>query len=197
MVGYDWRRGPSLAQRGQLGDFEKAGRFILGVGQELKDVGVGVYTVVRHPIQTGEGIVDAVIIIADDPIGFGKETLISLDELSDTPEGRGRIFVGVATLGMASLKIARLGAAGKSVSIGPKILRQMSKRGWTKTQIQQAVRGGQQVRAINKANGNPATRYVHPKTVQSVVVDDVTGDVLQVGGPGFSFGPGSGDLPGQ
>jgi hypothetical protein len=27
----------------------------------------------------------------------------------------------------------------------------------------------------------------HPKTGQFIVVDDVTGDILQVGGPGFRF----------
>jgi hypothetical protein len=35
----------------------------------------------------------------------------------------------------------------------------------------------QQVRAVNKATGNPATRYIHPNTGQSVVIDDVTGQV--------------------
>ena len=38
----------------------------------------------------------------------------------------------------------------------------------------------------NKVNpGNSARRYVHPKTGRSVVVDDVTGEVLHVGGDGF------------
>jgi hypothetical protein len=46
-----------------------------------------------------------------------------------------------------------------------------------------------------KATGNPATPYVHPKTGQSVVLDDVTGEVIHVGGPGFTYGPRSGDVP--
>jgi hypothetical protein len=54
---------------------------------------------------------------------------------------------------------------------------------------------GKQVRAVNKATGNPATRYVHPNTGQSVVIDDVTGQVIHVGGPRFKYGPGSGDVP--
>jgi hypothetical protein len=57
------------------------------------------------------------------------------------------------------------------------------------------MQDGKQVRAINKANGNPATRYIHPETGQSVVVDDVTGEVIHVGGPGFKYGPESGDVP--
>jgi hypothetical protein len=48
--------------------------------------------------------------------------------------------------------------------------------------------------AINKATGNSAIRYVHPETGQSVVVDTVTNEVIHVGGPGFRYGPLSGDL---
>ncbi len=81
------------------------------------------------------------------------------------------------------------------LGLSDKINKQMPARGWTPEQIDEAVQSGDQVPATNKANGNPATRYVHPDTGQSVVVDDVTGDVIQVGGPDFTFGPGSGDLP--
>ena len=44
-------------------------------------------------------------------------------------------------------------------------------------------------------HGNLATRYIHPTTGQSVVVDDVTGKVIHVGVPGFKYGPGRGDAP--
>jgi len=70
----------------------------------------------------------------------------------------------------------------------------MVKRGWTPGQIQEAITAGQQVIAINKATGNPAVRYISPSTGQSVVIDRVTGEVIQVGGPGFVFGPLSGDV---
>lgn len=79
--------------------------------------------------------------------------------------------------------------------VTPKIQRQMGPRGWTQSQIDEAIRGGRQVPAINKATGNPAIRYVHPTTGQSVVVDRVTGEVIHVGGPGFNYGIDSGDLP--
>jgi hypothetical protein len=36
---------------------------------------------------------------------------------------------------------------------------------------------------------------VHPTTGQSVVADNVTGEVIHVGGPGSKYDPGSGDLP--
>jgi RHS repeat-associated protein len=83
----------------------------------------------------------------------------------------------------------------QALKISPKIERHMARRGWTSQQVSEAVRSGKQVRAVNKATGNPATRYVNPNTGQSVVIDDVTGEVIHVGGPGFSYGPGSGDLP--
>jgi len=85
------------------------------------------------------------------------------------------------------------GAVGRTVA--PKIARQMTARGWTPEMIEEAISSGRQIRAVNKANGNPATRYVHPTTGQSVVVDDVTNDVIHVGAPGYKYGPESGDLP--
>jgi RHS repeat-associated protein len=92
------------------------------------------------------------------------------------------------------LPMGRLAHLGKLV-IGLKITKQMGPRGWTVKSIQEAIESGKQIRAVNKATGNPATRYVHPKTGQSVVIDDVTGEVIHVGGRGFRYGPGSGDLP--
>ena len=71
----------------------------------------------------------------------------------------------------------------------------MGARGWTPEQIAKAIKSGQEIPAINKATGNAAIRYVHPGTGQSVVVDTVANEVIHVGGPGFKYGPASGDLP--
>ena len=90
---------------------------------------------------------------------------------------------------------ARLWVHNACARISDKIRRQMPRRGWTEASIGEAIAGGQQVRAVNKANGNPATRYIHPRNGQSMVVDDVTGEIIHVGGPGFKYGPGAGDLP--
>ena len=79
--------------------------------------------------------------------------------------------------------------------LGDKIARQMKLRGWTNEQIQDAFENGEQVKAVNKATGGDATRYVNPTTGQSVVIDDTTGKIIQVGKAGFVFGPGSGDYP--
>jgi hypothetical protein len=47
---------------------------------------------------------------------------------------------------------------------------------------------GQQFKAVNNVNpGNAATRYVNPQTGRSVVVDDVTREVIHVGGDGFKY----------
>jgi hypothetical protein len=64
----------------------------------------------------------------------------------------------------------------------------MSARGWTPEQITEAIEQGQPVPAVNLVNpGNQATRFVHPTTGRSVVVDDATGEVIHVGGDGFVY----------
>jgi hypothetical protein len=65
---------------------------------------------------------------------------------------------------------------------------QLEKRGWTKDQITEAINKGEQFIAENQVNkGNLATRYVHPETGQSVVMDNATKEVIHVGGPGFKY----------
>jgi O-glycosyl hydrolase len=65
---------------------------------------------------------------------------------------------------------------------------QMQKRGWTPAQITEAIQAGQSFSAANHVNpGHSATRYVHPTTGRSVVVDDATGEVIHVGGDGFLY----------
>jgi RHS repeat-associated protein len=94
---------------------------------------------------------------------------------------------------------AEAGVATKGVTraakVGAKIERQMASRGWTTEQIQEAIRSGEQIPAVNRATGSPAIRYVHPETGQSVVVDTVTNEVIHVGGPGFRYGPHGGEMP--
>ena len=64
----------------------------------------------------------------------------------------------------------------------------MAQRGWTPDQITEAVENGHKFSAANLVNpGNGATRYVHPPTGRSVVVDDVTEEVIHVGGDGFLY----------
>ena len=92
-------------------------------------------------------------------------------------------------LGSGSLLAAKGGkwtlGTGKSAT---KWERQLAKRGWTPDQITEALQKGKQFRAENLVNrGNSATRYVHPETGRSVVIDDVTREVLHVGGDGFKY----------
>ena len=65
---------------------------------------------------------------------------------------------------------------------------QMQKRGWTPAQITEAMQVGRQFPAPNHVSpGHSATRYVHSTTGRSVVVDDVNGEVIHVGGDGFLY----------
>jgi hypothetical protein len=65
-----------------------------------------------------------------------------------------------------------------------KVRAQMRKRRWTEAQILEAL----QTQPIpTRGKRGPATRYVHPRTGRSVVVDDATGEVFHVGGYGFEY----------
>ena len=65
-----------------------------------------------------------------------------------------------------------------------KITKQMQKRGWTEAEIIEAMQT-KGIPAIGK-NG-PATRYIHPKTGKSVVVDNKTNEIFHVGDIGFKY----------
>ncbi len=108
------------------------------------------------------------------------------------PTGRGKSAVnGVRAAAKGGSKLVE----GARYPLSPKVQGQLGKRGWTTEAIDEAVQSGKQVRAVNKATGNAATRYIHRSNGQSVVIDDVTGQVIHVGGPGFKYGPASGDVP--
>jgi RHS repeat-associated protein len=134
-----------------------------------------------------------------DTITFGATNWVreelginNINACSDAYQAGG--YAGLATAALIPGEgEAEVGAEG--ISISAKIARQMETRGWTEESIQEAINSGEQIRAINKATGNPATRYISPTTGKSVVVDDVTTEVIHVGGQGMEYGPGSGDLP--
>jgi hypothetical protein len=65
-----------------------------------------------------------------------------------------------------------------------KLRAQMATRGFTEAQIREAL--DKQSIPVRGKKG-PATRYVHPRTGRSVVVDDATGEVFHVGGDGFEY----------
>ena len=65
---------------------------------------------------------------------------------------------------------------------------QLQSRGWTPDQITEAIAKGQSFPAQNLVNQmNSATRFVHPTTGQSVVIDNVTKEIIHVGGIGFLY----------
>jgi hypothetical protein len=64
----------------------------------------------------------------------------------------------------------------------------MARRGWTDSQIDEAIADGPKFPATNLVNpGNPATRHVHPTTGRSVVIDDANREVIHVGADGFLY----------
>ena len=63
----------------------------------------------------------------------------------------------------------------------------MAARGWTREQINEARDHGERRPAVNHETGQAATRYIHPETGRSVVIEDVSGDVIHVGGDGFIY----------
>ena len=93
----------------------------------------------------------------------------------------GLAFGAASKVGGALFRLGRHKSAGKWA-------RQMEKRGWTRDQIKEAIELGERHTAVNLVNpGNRATRYVHPGTRRSVVIDDVTKEVIHVGGDGFKY----------
>lgn len=67
-----------------------------------------------------------------------------------------------------------------------KWVNQLVNRGWTEKQITETITKGKRFPAVNNVNkANSATRYVHPKTGKSIVVDDVTKELLHIGKSGY------------
>ncbi|WP_417926398.1 RHS repeat-associated core domain-containing protein [Desulfomicrobium orale] len=65
---------------------------------------------------------------------------------------------------------------------------QMQNRGWTHEQISEAIKYGKRYRATNLINKHhSATRYIHPKTGRSVVIDDITREVIHIVGDGYKY----------
>lgn len=65
---------------------------------------------------------------------------------------------------------------------------QMKQRGWTEQQINEALHSCESYPAPNNISpNNGATRYVHPTTGRSIVIDNVSGRILHVGGDGFLY----------
>jgi hypothetical protein len=130
-----------------------------------------------------------------DPEGLSRDPDVQLASEVASRTGRLRDVLETLVTVTSGKSLTDVAIALTPLKFSPKIIRQMARRGWTKEAIHEARQAGTHVRAVSKATGNTATRYVHPTTGKSVVVDDVTGDVIHVGGEGFKYGPGSGDIP--
>jgi hypothetical protein len=65
-----------------------------------------------------------------------------------------------------------------------KLRRQMRKRRWTEEQIREAL---QTPGMACMGKDGPATRYVHPVTGKSVIIDNRTGEIFHVGAEGYRY----------
>jgi RHS repeat-associated protein len=64
----------------------------------------------------------------------------------------------------------------------------MAKGAWTKARISEALARGRFFPAPNRINpANGATRYINPTTGQSVVRDNVTTEIIHLGGRGYRY----------
>ncbi len=115
--------------------------------------------------------------------GDGMEWIATF-ETNIIPGGGAAIGIS-AKIGKKILSVVAKKTLQKGLKkLSPKIIKQMSKRGWTKKQIIEALHT-KGISAMGK--DGPATRYVHPITGKSVVVDNKTGEIFHVGGEGFKY----------
>jgi RHS repeat-associated protein/prepilin-type processing-associated H-X9-DG protein len=133
--------------------------------------------------------------IGNGGMGMIKEFVVQ-STIGAVTEGIGQgIGLGVDALRAAqAAKAAEAAAdASRAVKFGAgksatKWANQLLKRGWTQSEIADAVANGESVPAVNNINpANGATRYISPSSGKSVVVDNVTGEVIHVGGAGFKY----------
>ena len=92
------------------------------------------------------------------------------------------------SLNMNFQDLARVtrGFAGRKSA--QKWLNQMNDRGWTPEQIEEALNSGQRIPESQRVDpSHAASRYIHPRTGRSVTIDDVTGQVIQLGEDGFDY----------
>ncbi|MGH9407351.1 MAG: RHS repeat-associated core domain-containing protein, partial [Terriglobia bacterium] len=104
-------------------------------------------------------------------------------------------FLGAALEGVGGAEEETAAAmeakAGPALGrLSPKIQNQMATRGWTRQDILDVFEKGEQTQVVDRtAGGAPATQYLDPETGQFIVVNDKTGNVIQVSGPGFRPNP--------
>ena len=126
----------------------------------------------------------------------GDKAATGLGKFNPYHDGRARFTTADGAGALLSLVADETKHTPAGYGLSPKIQRAMARRGWTAQQIDEAVRRGNRIDAINKKTGGPATRYVNPQSGQSVVVDNTTNDVIHVGEEDFEYSPDSGDVPG-
>ena len=84
-------------------------------------------------------------------------------------------------------RAARLWRPG-SFKSSQKWANQFVNRGWTNEQVTETIKTGKNFQQINRIHPkNGATRFQNKETGKSVVIDNKTYELLQVGGEGFKW----------
>jgi hypothetical protein len=78
--------------------------------------------------------------------------------------------------------------SGLTILMTPCPASPQKRRGWTPSQVDNAIRSGNKFPAASNLNpNNGATRFVNSQTGRSVVIDNKTGQLIHVGGDGFKY----------
>ena len=121
-------------------------------------------------------------------LGEGSGRFLSRPSLETSPGMLMDISIIASALAAGFSAISGSEGGGINPTLDEHAIQSMQKRGMTYKQIQEAVQYGDAYSAIDKtAGGQPATRYVHPQTGRSVVINNQTGKVIHVGGEGFKY----------
>jgi len=74
--------------------------------------------------------------------------------------------------------------------LSPKIQKQMASRGWTPQEIDRVYRMGTPSQVVDRTAGfTPATQYIDTQTGNFIVINNRTGNVIQISKPGFLPNP--------
>jgi len=210
----DWVQNPYVQiEGGFLGGLMLGVVPFAGVGQQLLDaaevlphgtpqarLGLAVGQIVGGVITTAGGVTGEVLGAAVGVPGIVASTGLVVGGVGNIAAGiqglsQSLMSTGAGSTGPLAAPAARGGAeaAQQGWKLGAfksaaKWESQMGKRGWTPQQITEAMQKGERFAAENLVNkSNAATRYVHPETGRSVVIDDITKEVIHVGGDAFKY----------
>lgn len=170
---------------------------VAGIAQGVVNTAIGMYTLATtNPLTSTQNMYEGVKNIPQSVENYVQYTNDPNVSDFDKAKAGGEVAFGLfAMKGVGKSVVSNVSNVTKasnwvygSFKSQAKWESQFQKRGWTPKQITEAIRNGRKYDATNNVNkNNSATRYVHPKTKQSVVIDNKTKEILHVGGKNFKY----------